>query len=66
MRIFSTQMLFFIGARPGYDIVKNDAIFSTIESIVQKHHPDANGSSLEAEEMVKLVNEAYGILKNVY
>ncbi|MBX9805220.1 MAG: DnaJ domain-containing protein [Alphaproteobacteria bacterium] len=33
--------------------------------LVKQHHPDANAGSLEAEETVKKINEAYGILKNV-
>ena len=32
--------------------------------LVKKHHPDANGGSLEAEEEIKRINEAYTVLKN--
>lgn len=34
-------------------------------ALVKKHHPDANGGSLEAEEALKRINEAYGILKGL-
>jgi len=33
--------------------------------LVKKHHPDANGGSLEAEETIKRINEAYEVLKGV-
>lgn len=33
--------------------------------LVKKHHPDANGGSHEAEEAIKRINEAYGILKKL-
>jgi DnaJ-domain-containing protein 1 len=33
--------------------------------LVKKHHPDANGGSLEAEETIKRINEAYEVLKRV-
>jgi DnaJ-domain-containing protein 1 len=32
-------------------------------ALVKKHHPDANGGSLEAEEALKRINEAYAVLK---
>lgn len=32
--------------------------------LVKKYHPDANGGSLEAEEEIKRINEAYAVLKD--
>lgn len=34
--------------------------------LVKKHHPDANGGSPEAEEAIKRINEAYGVLKSAF
>ncbi len=37
------------------------------KELVKRHHPDANGGDKKAEEQLKLINEAYTILrKNVY
>lgn len=33
------------------------------KALVKRHHPDANGGSREAEERLKTINHAYGILK---
>lgn len=33
--------------------------------LVKKHHPDANGGCLKAEETLKRINEAYEVLKNL-
>jgi DnaJ-domain-containing protein 1 len=33
------------------------------KALVKKHHPDANGGSLEAETRMKIVNEAYQTLR---
>ncbi len=44
--------------------------FATIKArykaLVKQHHPDANGGSREAEERLKSINHAYGILKAAY
>lgn len=34
--------------------------------LVKKHHPDANSGSLESEETLKGINEAYEVLKRVF
>ena len=39
---------------------------SRYRDLVKKHHPDANGGSLEAEEAIKRINEAYAVLKSVF
>jgi hypothetical protein len=33
------------------------------KSLVKRHHPDANGGDREAEERLKTINRAYGVLK---
>lgn len=41
--------------------------FATIKArykaLVKRHHPDANGGSREAEEVLKTINQAYAVLK---
>jgi hypothetical protein len=51
-------------------MVMDLAVGATIEEIklrykelVKRHHPDANGGDKEAEERLKLINQAYTILK---
>lgn len=36
------------------------------KALVKLHHPDANGGSREAEERLKLINQAYTVLKAAY
>lgn len=33
------------------------------KALVKRHHPDANGGSREAEEKLKIINQAYAVLK---
>lgn len=46
------------------------APFATIKAhykkLVKKHHPDANGGSVEAEEKIKIINQAFTLLKNLF
>lgn len=35
-------------------------------TLVKRHHPDANGGDLAAEERLKLINQAYTQLRTVY
>ena len=34
--------------------------------LVKRHHPDANGGAIEAEEMFKNINQAFAVLKQIY
>ena len=34
--------------------------------LVKRYHPDANGGDRSAEEHLKVINEAYTRLRNVY
>jgi len=34
------------------------------KELVKRHHPDTNGGDKEAEERLKLINQAYTTLKN--
>ncbi len=43
--------------------VTPEAIKSRYKSLVKRHHPDANGGDKDAEERLKLINEAYATLK---
>jgi hypothetical protein len=36
---------------------------SAYKALVKRHHPDANGGSREAEEKLKIINQAYAVLK---
>ncbi|MEO3433452.1 DnaJ domain-containing protein [Inquilinus sp. CAU 1745] len=44
--------------------------FATVKAryktLVKQHHPDANGGSREAEEKLKTINHAYGVLKRSF
>ena len=40
-----------------------DEIKVRYKELVKRHHPDANGGDKEAEERLKLINQAYTILK---
>ncbi len=42
------------------------AIKSRYKELVKRHHPDANNGDKGAEEKLKLINEAYGILKRFF
>jgi DnaJ-domain-containing protein 1 len=42
------------------------AIKSRYKELVKRHHPDAHGGDKGAEEKLKLINEAYGILKRFF
>lgn len=42
------------------------AIKAKYRELVKRHHPDANGGSQTAEETLKSINHAYGVLKAVY
>ena len=33
------------------------------KALVKRHHPDANGGSRESEEALKVINQAYAVLK---
>ena len=40
-----------------------DAVKTRYKELVKELHPDANGGDREAEERLKVVNQAYGVLK---
>lgn len=42
------------------------AIKSRYKELVKRHHPDAHGGDKTSEEKLKLINEAYGILKRFF
>jgi hypothetical protein len=42
------------------------AIKARYKALVKRHHPDANGGDRGAEERLKVINEAYTILKGFY
>ncbi len=42
-----------------------DALQRHYKALAKKHHPDANGGSVEAETKMKLINAAYRTLKAI-
>ena len=42
------------------------ALKSRYKELVKRHHPDANGGDKEAEERLKIINQAYSTLKASY
>jgi len=42
------------------------AIKARYKSLVKRHHPDANGGDREAEERLKVINEAFTTLKGFF
>ncbi len=42
------------------------AIKARYKQLVKRHHPDANNGDKRSEEKLKLINEAYGILKRFF
>lgn len=42
------------------------AVKMRYKELVKRHHPDANNGDKVAEEKLKLINEAYGILKRFF
>jgi len=42
------------------------AIKARYKELVKRHHPDAHGGDKGSEEKLKLINEAYGILKRFF
>lgn len=42
------------------------AIKARYKELVKRHHPDAHGGDKSSEEKLKLINEAYGILKRFF
>ena len=42
------------------------ALKSRYKELVKRHHPDANGGDKEAEERLKVINQAYSTLKTSY
>jgi len=49
--------------RPPYSLA---AIKARYKELVKRHHPDVHGGDKGAEEKLKLINEAYGILKRIF
>jgi DnaJ-domain-containing protein 1 len=43
-----------------------ETIKTQYKAMAKKHHPDANGGSKEAEEKIKLINQAFTVLKTLY
>jgi curved DNA-binding protein CbpA len=43
--------------------VSFDEVRARYKELVKLHHPDANGGDKAAEERLKLINEAYVILR---
>ncbi len=43
--------------------VTEDRLKARYKELVKRHHPDANGGDKEAEERLKLINQAYSTLK---
>lgn len=46
--------------------VEFEVIKTRYKQLVKKHHPDANGGDAQAEERLKVINEAYSVLKNAF
>ncbi len=44
--------------------ITRDRIKARYKALVKLYHPDANGGAKEAEERLKLINEAYETLKD--
>jgi DnaJ-domain-containing protein 1 len=44
--------------------VTQEAIKARYKNLVKRHHPDANGGDKEAEERLKIINQAYSTLKD--
>jgi hypothetical protein len=42
------------------------AIKTQYKTLVKKHHPDLHGGSRDAEEKFKSINQAFGILREIY
>ena len=42
------------------------AIKARYKELVKRHHPDAHGGDKGSEEKLKLINEAYGVLKRFF
>ena len=45
--------------------LRSNEIQKRYRELVKKYHPDANSGSLQAEEAIKKINEAYSILKKM-
>ncbi len=44
--------------------VTQETIKARYKNLVKRHHPDANGGDKDAEERLKLINQAYAALKH--